>query len=330
MRTGQNPAKSIEYVAQPERVTAAVVSYIPFLQGYYSNSLEVLKICVGSIIDNTRIPCDLLVFDNSSCQEVKDYMRTAQQNGDIQYLVLSEKNIGKAGAWNFIFGSAPGELIAYSDADIYHYPGWLSALVEVYENFHNVGMITGIPMWSPEEFSTSTVEWAKGDPEVKIEYGDFLPWEDYWRHAQSLGHSEQKARAHFENSKEYVIEYHGFRCYAGAGHFQFLAAKDALQSVLPVPSQRPMGQVRMLDKSLNDRGLLRLSTEKWWIQHLGNDLEIIAMDSDRAANENAIRFVPPAYPVQHQSNKHRLWNIKPVRRFLQWVHGATFEILYRS
>jgi glycosyltransferase involved in cell wall biosynthesis len=330
MRTGQNPAKSIEYVAQPERVTVAVVSYIPFLKGYYSNSLEVLKICLGSIIDNTKIPCDLLVFDNNSCQKVKDHLRTVQLNGDIQYLILSEKNIGKAGAWNFIFGSAPGELVAYSDADIYHYPGWLSALVEVYETFQNVGMITGIPMWSPEEFSTSTVEWANSDPEVQIEYGNFLPWEDYWRHAQSLGHSEEKARAHFENSKEYVIEYHGLRCYAGAGHFQFLAAKDALQSVLPIPSKRPMGQVRLLDKSLNDRGLLRLSTENWWVQHLGNNLEIFTMGNDQVLNKNPNKSANVTYLEQYQKNKYWLWNIKPVRRFLQWVHGTTFEILYRS
>lgn len=330
MRTGQNPAKSIEYVAKPERVTVAVVSYIPFLKGYYSNSLDVLIVCLNSIFENTRFPCDLLVFDNGSCQEVTDHLRTAHQNGDIQYLVLSEKNIGKAGAWNFIFGSAPGELIAYSDADIYHYPGWLDALVEVYETFHHVGMVTGIPMWSPEEFSTSTIEWAESDPEAKLEYGEILPWEDYWRHAQSLGHPEQKARAHFESCKEYVVEYRGLRCYAGAGHFQFLTAKDTLKSILPIPSQRPMGQVRLLDKSINDRGFLRLSTEKWWVQHLGNDLMNFAFQMDHSGSE--IPHNPDffTYPQPARKNKHRLWDIKPVRRFLQWVHGTTFEILYRS
>ncbi len=258
MRTGQNPAKSIEYVAKPERVTVAVVSYIPFLKGYYSNSLDVLKLCLSSIFENTRIPYDLLVFDNGSCQEVIDLLRTAHQHGEIQYLVLSEKNIGKAGAWNFIFGSAPGELIAYSDADIYHYPGWLGALVEVYETFLHVGMVTGIPMWSPEEFSTSTIEWAEGDPEAKLEYGGMLPWEDYWRHAQSLGHSEQKARAHFESCKEYVIEYRGLRCYAGAGHFQFLAAKDTLKSILPIPSATPDGPGSIIRQILKRQGLIAI------------------------------------------------------------------------
>jgi len=37
---------------------------------------------------------------------------------EIQYLVLSDKNLGKGGAWNQIFGGAPGEIIVYSDSDV--------------------------------------------------------------------------------------------------------------------------------------------------------------------------------------------------------------------
>jgi hypothetical protein len=48
MRVGQNPAKSIESVPQPQRVTVALVSYIPFLGGYYAQGLDVLKTCLGA------------------------------------------------------------------------------------------------------------------------------------------------------------------------------------------------------------------------------------------------------------------------------------------
>jgi hypothetical protein len=60
IRLGQNPAKSIPYVAQPEKVTAAVTVYIPFLSGYYAYSLEVLKVCLASILANTDQPFDLM------------------------------------------------------------------------------------------------------------------------------------------------------------------------------------------------------------------------------------------------------------------------------
>ena len=133
MRNGQNPAKSMDSVAQPERVTVALITYIPMVGGYYAESLDILKVCLGSIWANTQIPYDLMVFDNGSCELVRNYLAQEQQKGRIQYLVLSEKNIGKAGAWDFIFGAAPGEFIAYADSDVYHYPGWLNAQIKVFD-----------------------------------------------------------------------------------------------------------------------------------------------------------------------------------------------------
>ena len=108
MRVGQNPAKSVKYVAQPKKVTVAVIAYIPTLGGYYAQSLDVLKVCLNSIWENTGIPYDLMVFDNASCPEARIYLHEMHSQGKIQYLVLSEKNIGKAGAWNFVFGAVPG------------------------------------------------------------------------------------------------------------------------------------------------------------------------------------------------------------------------------
>ncbi len=49
MRVGHNPARFIENVAQPAEITVAVVNCIPFLSGYYEQSLEVLKVVVESL-----------------------------------------------------------------------------------------------------------------------------------------------------------------------------------------------------------------------------------------------------------------------------------------
>lgn len=332
MRTGQNPAKSIDHVVKPEKVTVAVVTYIPFLSGYYAQSLEVLKVCLNSIWTNSDLPYDLMVFDNASCPEVQEFLLENHNNGKIQYLTLSEKNIGKGGAWNFVFSSAPGEYIAYSDGDMYHHPGWLSAMTDTMDTFPNAGMLTGIPMWSPEEFSTSTILWAEGNPEVTLEHGKLLPWKDYWKHASSLGHSEQKARSHFETCEESMLEYRGAKCYIGAGHFQFLAPREALQSILPMPFDRPMGQVRRLDSALNDNGYLRLSTQSWWVQHMGNTLssefsEISDSNSTQLPASNGNRSAERQTSANYGSG---FWKWPPVRRFLQWSHGKTFEILYRN
>ena len=99
MRLGQNPAKTIEHAKQPQAITAAVITYIPFLSGYYAQSLDVLKICLESLLTNSDLPFDLMVFDNGSCDEVVKYLTELQHEQEIQYLVLSDQNIGKVGAW---------------------------------------------------------------------------------------------------------------------------------------------------------------------------------------------------------------------------------------
>ena len=92
-RIGQNPAKFVKDVAKPARVTVAVLNYIPFLSGFYAEMDGVLKACLNSIY-NTVIdePFDVLVFDNGSCDEIKQYLQKEQAEGRIQYLFFSEKN----------------------------------------------------------------------------------------------------------------------------------------------------------------------------------------------------------------------------------------------
>lgn len=319
MRVGQNPAKFVHQVAQPAKITVAVISYIPFLGGYYAESLDVLKVCLGSIWQNTDLPYDLLVFDNASCMEVRQYLQEVHEQGKIQFLWLSDKNIGKAGAWNIIFSGAPGEIIAYADSDIYFYPGWLSALVKVLEKFPNIGMVTGMPLWSPLEYADQTVRWAEDQPDAELQQGQFLAWEDYWRHSRSLGKTEAEARQHFESRQDTCLFYREERYYIGAGHFQFVARKQVLQEVIPLVSERPMGQVRALDIAVNEKGYLRLSTPSWWVQHLGNTLQ--GWDTELFS----LRLKTAAIPARQKDK--RLW--KPLRRFFVWLNSKTFELLYR-
>lgn len=321
MRIGQNPAKSIDNVARAERVTVAVLNYTPFIGGYYSQGLEVLKVCLKSIWDNTERPYDLLVFDNASCPEVRTYLMEKRDEGRIQYLILSDKNVGKGGAWNFIFGAAPGEYIAYTDSDILFYSGWLSALMQVMETFPRVGMVTGMPLLNPEEFSTNTVRWAEKKPEIRMERGRLLSWEDYWRHAGTLGSNESKAREFYEEHEAICLNYQGQRYFVGAGHFQFLAHRDVLLKALPIPSDRPMGQMRNLDIAINKMGYLRLCTSQWWLEHMGNT-------PPTRLNDTEDLKVPSK--TSSPSFRANIWQWKPIRNLLIRLYNKSFDILYRN
>jgi hypothetical protein len=260
-----------------------------------------------------------MVFDNGSCDEVRNYLKESQEGGRIQHLVLSEKNYGKAGAWNFIFGAAPGKYIAYADSDVYHFPGWLENQLKVLKCFPECGMVTGMPMWTPEEYSTATVQWAESRVDVSLERGRFLPWNDYWKHSKSLGADLEKARSHYDRTEDVVIHFQGELYYVGAAHFQFVSPKDVLNRIIPIPSNRPMGQVRLLDEALNKAGFLRLCTSDWWVQHMGNTMDGVQR-SDQA--------IPREKTTQKASGK--FWKMKLPRRIAAYLYHRSFEVLYRD
>ncbi len=321
MRVGQNPIKAVDSIKPPESVTVVVISHIPFLTGYYEQSLDIFKLCLDSLYANTEENYDLLVFDNGSCAEVRDQLLKDQQQGYIQYLLMSDRNLGKPAAWNIALATAPGEYVAYADSDVVFYSGWLTASLKALKNFPQAGMITAMPILTPEKYSKQTIGWAKKQRGLRIDRGQLLPWQDFWRHARSLGDTEQKARQFYEANPAMRIRVKGKHYFAGAAHFQFTAPKSALMKVLPIPAERPMGRVRLLDEAMDKAGYLRLCSGRWFVQHLGNQMP---QPSDLVAPLNT------QLKIRKRTRRSGFWRLAPIRKFLQWLYGWSFDRLHRS
>ncbi|MGD2059151.1 MAG: glycosyltransferase family A protein [Anaerolineales bacterium] len=318
MRAGQNPAKFLE--GQPEklhRVTAALLTYIPSLQGYYAESLEVLKLCLASLRENSDLGFDLLVFDNASGKETREYLQSLHSEGQIDFLLLSDRNLGKGKAWDIIFGAAPGEVIAYADSDVYFEQGWLKNALQILETFPRVGMVTCRPMRTYEEGHTATLEWAQVDPQAELELGKFMDWETFREHDVSLGQEEQQVRARYENTQDALITYRSVKALAGAAHWQFVAYKEVLQRFLPLGIERMLGDDRKLDDALNQDGYLRLMTTTPFIRHLGNTVPKDPGDVSSFSDVNARKV--------EGSIGRRLLDFPPLRRVLLGIYNRIFH-----
>jgi len=186
--------------------------------------------------------------------------------------------------------------------------------MELFEAFPNVGMVTGRPLRTPEVFSSSTLEWGRKQPDGVLEEGKFIDWDTLWEHAISTGVEYKKAQNIFNSGKDYRLTYNGKQAYIGAGHFQFMARKDVLQKIIPLPSKEPMRGERILDIMINKFGFLRMTTNESYVRHIGNRLP------------EAISPVI-AMPKPNRWIKRLIW-LPGLRHILLWLHNQIFRLYF--
>lgn len=325
-RVGINPARSKLSTYRPAQVTVAVLTHIPELEGYYRHRLDVLKLCLNSILAHTEKPYDLMVFDNGSCAPVVDYLRQMRDAGAIDYMLFSTRNLGKIGALQVMFNAAPGEWIAYCDDDILFYPGWLPAHMQIIETYPNVGMVSGLPVRNlSERSSTSLHTWVASQPDhLDVNHTRHIPdeWEMDW--ALSTGRDAQEHLKATLQNQDMVLRYHTVGAFGSANHFQFLSPRLALLNAMPDQwTGKLMGHMTELDDAIDQQGLLRLSTLERYTRHIGN---VILHELAQEASSLGLDASRATFTIAEK--KHWLLRIPGMGRFFRKLYGWLFDVLH--
>jgi glycosyltransferase involved in cell wall biosynthesis len=295
--------------------------------------LEVLKLFFESLFSSVRQSFDLMVFDNGSCVTVQDYLLGLRRDNVIQYLILSEYNLRKLGALNFLLSAAPGEVIAYADSDVFFLPGWLEASLNVLEAFPEAAKVTSLPIFGPDYsvLFSRVLQGAERDPSISIQTGHLVPERYITAHQLSLGETDQQYQARLKGRKDVLLSRGKTEAFLSTADFQFMITKEAAHSVLPLllePTDEYNDPIYspVLESRLEAAGFWQLSTTEYLVHHMGNQIP----DLKRELPWANIMSISHRSPKLHltTSNRMKILGNRYVRRVLKRINTFSYKLLY--
>ena len=328
-RIGINPSRGQMLDFAPARTTVAVLVYAPHQAGYFENRLNVTRLTIESILANTGEPFDLLVFDNGSCPEMVAYLQGLFEQGSIDYLICAQKNIGKLNALKMIFDSAPGEIVAYTDDDVFHLPGWLKAHLEIIDTYPNVGAVTGFYIRQRVTMSSETTLAFANQTEIETQRGLLMPrkWEE--EYVVNTGRTWDHYASEVEGIEDILITYKGLEAWVSAHHFQMVTPKkvvgEILTEMMPAGwSEQVMGRMVEMDDRMDAKGYLRLCTREQTVRLMGNAISEEVADLARSAGLSATSAEVKTSP---QAVGARLAQVGWIRYLLQGIVNRIYKFL---
>ncbi|MFI1745819.1 glycosyltransferase family A protein [Thalassobellus sediminis] len=271
MRIGLNPNKDIHSKPSDYLHQVIIPVYIPNLEGYFTDSLKILKLCITSLFNTVHDKTFITIVNNGSCQAVKDYLESLFNTGKIQELIHTE-NIGKL---NSIIKGLVGndiELVTISDADVLFLPNWQQETVKIFNNVPNAGVVGIVPQFKMYEnycgnviydnlLSKKLKFFAVKNPEALKRFYDSIGWD------RNYNKDYLKYNLGLEISSDLSV-------LIGAGHFVATYKKNVFSVITSFLGHKLGGDSEVyLDKAPLKKDYWRLTTLDNYAYHMGNTFE---------------------------------------------------------
>jgi len=268
MRHGNNPLRT-KRVPSYAPVVLAVITHLPDLKDYHKDRLNVVKCCLETMRANAGADnFQVLVWDNGSCDKLTHWLKRSYQPD----FLITGPNLGKTTARTSILRMLPDKtIVGVSDDDMFYYPDWLKAHLEVMTVYPNVGTVSGWPVRTQHRFHNGfTITWAKRA--AKLEYGHFISKQEDLDFCTSIGRDYGYQVKTTTKDMDAKITFRGVEVYGTGHHCQFLGRAGTL-APLDEFSTEAMRSERYFENKVDQAGLLRLTTYKRYTRHIGNVLD---------------------------------------------------------
>jgi hypothetical protein len=273
MRNGTNIEKTSPDLAPFGRHRVVLPVYIPSDEGYFSQSRQVLRLCLESLRRTTSGRVSVSIVSNGSIPSVNDELREHYESGWIDQLLINRRNWGRVDAVAAVIRGTFEPLITVSDADVFFRTGWLDAIEDLFTRFPECGSASPVPL--PEalwHYTSATI--LGGIVRRELSFRKIVPDDDLDRFARSIGRPDMYGPD--SRAAQLVVQRGGAYACVGCGHFVCTIRREVVESMPREPSLRALGgraSERWLDIPPDRAGFWRLSTTRAYAWHMGNTPE---------------------------------------------------------
>jgi hypothetical protein len=293
MREGINPAKVDHQLPEFGRHRVLVPVHVPHARGYHRHAIEILRLCLDSLIATTGDRACITVISNGSSAETVALLMRYFDDGKLDQVVLNDANWGKVDAVVTAVHGRFERFFTVADADVLFLPGWLDAVERVFRAFPEAGFVTPSPNPSLAfVHSSATVLSALARRELS--WANVVPAADLDQFAHSIGRPDYFTERH--RRAQMVVSRGGATACVGGGHFVFTMRRDVRTRIPHLPTLQAMGEALSgrFDEPPDRAGAWRLATTRAYARHMGNVPEQWMHDALAAALADGASAPPEA------------------------------------
>ena len=269
MRVGFNPHKDQQLPKETYIHQVIIPVFIPNQEGYFADSLKILKLCIESLNATTHSKTFITVVNNGSDAKVLDYLDSLFKDQKIHELIHTT-NIGKL---NAILKGIVGnniELVTIADSDVLFLSHWQQETDKVFKTIPRAGVVGIVPQYRTFMTCCENILWSNlFNKNLK-----FIPVknpEDLERFYKSVGWDDIM-KYHHDIALGY--ELNGVKTYLGSGHFVATYKKDMFDEIVTFIDFKMGGLSEdYLDKCPLKKDYWRLTTYGNFAYHMGNVYE---------------------------------------------------------